>query len=67
MQTIIGLHDASLGRESNEKSGKAIIARQNAGTTSTFQFPDNLGRALEKMGRDCVEAIPRPATTKVYS
>lgn len=59
MQTIIGLHDASLGRESNEKSGKAIIARQNAGATSTFQFPDNLGRALEQMGRLIVEAVPQ--------
>ena len=59
MQTIIGLHDASLGRESNEKSGKAIIARQNAGTTSTFQFPDNLGRAIEQMGRLIVEAVPQ--------
>jgi hypothetical protein len=59
MQTIIGLHDASLGRESNEKSGKAIIARQNAGATSTFQFPDNLGRAMEQMGRLIVEAIPQ--------
>ncbi len=58
MQTIIGLHDASLGKESNEKSGKAIIARQNAGQTATFQFPDNLGRALEQMGRNAVEAIP---------
>ena len=59
MQTIIGLHDASLGRESNEKSGKAIIARQNAGATATFQFPDNLGRALEQMGRCIVEAVPK--------
>lgn len=59
MQTIIGLHDASLGRESNEKSGKAIIARQNAGATSTFQFPDNLGRAMEQMGRLIVEAVPQ--------
>lgn len=59
MQTIIGLHDASLGREGNEKSGKAIIARQNAGATSTFQFPDNLSRALEQCGRLIVEAIPK--------
>ena len=64
MQTIIGLHDASLGRESNEKSGKAIIARQNAGATATFQFPDNLGRALEQCGRLIVEAIPRLYDTK---
>ncbi len=59
MQTIIGLHDASLGRESNEKSGKAIVARQNAGATATFQFPDNLGRALEQCGRLIVEAVPK--------
>lgn len=59
MQTIIGLHDASLGRESNEKSGKAILARASAGVTSTFQFPDNLSRAMEQFGRLAVEAIPQ--------
>jgi hypothetical protein len=64
MQTIIGLHDASLGKESNEKSGKAILARQNQGSISTFQFPDNLGRALEQCGRCQVEAIPRIMDTK---
>jgi hypothetical protein len=64
MQSIIGLHDANLGRVSNEKSGKAIIARQNAGATSTFQFPDNLGRAIEQMGRLLVEAIPQIMDTQ---
>lgn len=59
MQTIIGLHDASLGRNGNEKSGKAINARQAQGNTSTFQFPDNLNRALGQMGRLIVEAVPR--------
>lgn len=59
MQTIIGLHDASLGRESNEKSGKAILARQNQGNTATFQFPDNLNRAIQQCGRCIVEAIPK--------
>ncbi len=59
MQTIIGLHEANLGAESNEKSGKAILARQAQGTISTFIFPDNLNRALESMGRCLVYAIPR--------
>lgn len=59
MQTIIGLHDASLGREGNEKSGKAILARQSQGSTSTYTFPDNLNRALESLGRCLVRAIPR--------
>jgi hypothetical protein len=64
MQTIIGLHDASLGRESNEKSGRAIERRQAQGLTSTFQFPDNLARALQYMGRCLVYAIPRVYDTR---
>lgn len=64
MQAIIGLHDASLGAESNEKSGKAILARQSQGSTSTYHFPDNLARAQEQMGRLMVEAIPKLYTTK---
>jgi hypothetical protein len=64
MQTMIGLHDASLGRESNEKSGRAIERRQAQGLTSTFQFPDNLGRAQEHMARVLIHAIPRIYDTR---
>ena len=64
MQTIIGLHEASLGAESNEKSGKAIKARQSQGATSTFQFPDNLRRAQEQCGRLMVEAFPQLMDTQ---
>lgn len=64
MQAIIGLHEASLGAESNEKSGKAIKARQSQGFTSTFQFPDNLNRAQEQCGRLMVEAIPKIMDTQ---
>jgi len=64
MQTIIGLHDASLGRDGNEKSGKAILARQNQGNTATFQFPDNLARAQMQCARLMVEAIPRIYDTR---
>ena len=59
IQSIIGLHDASLGRRSNEISGEAIKARQSQGNTSTYQFPDNLNRAIEQCGRLMVEAIPQ--------
>ena len=59
MQAIIGLHEANLGKESNEKSGKAILARQAQGSLATFIFPDNLNRALESMGRALVHAIPK--------
>lgn len=64
IQAIIGLHDASLGAESNEKSGKAVLARQRQGLTSTYHFPANLGRAIEAAGRVAVQAIPKIYTTE---
>ena len=60
MQSIIGLHEANLGKESSEqKSGRAVLARQAQGAVSTFTFPDNLARSMEHMGRLLVTAIPR--------
>jgi hypothetical protein len=52
------MHDASLGMKSNETSGKAIMARQREGDTSTFHFIDNLSRAIQHAGRILVDLIP---------
>jgi len=41
-----GIYPASLGQQSNEKSGKAIIARQKEGDVSTSNYADTFGRAL---------------------
>lgn len=41
-----GIYPASLGQQSNEKSGKAIIARQKEGDVSTSNYPDAFARAL---------------------
>jgi len=46
-----GIFPASLGQASNEKSGKAIMARQREGDVSTFHFMDNMARALRAGGR----------------
>jgi hypothetical protein len=59
MKSIMGLFDASLGAQSNETSGKAILARQREGDTSTFNFMDNRNRAVEHMGRIIVDLIPQ--------
>jgi hypothetical protein len=59
MQSIIGLHEASLGAQGNEKSGKAINARKEQGNTATYQFPDSLNQAMEQMCRLALEAIPK--------
>jgi hypothetical protein len=62
MKAIIGMYDAALGARSNETSGRAIIARQRESDVSTFNYVDNLSRAIRHAGRILVDLIP-----KVYS
>lgn len=62
MKSIMGLYDASMGARSNETSGVAITARQREGDVSTFNFTDNLSRAIRHAGRILCDLIP-----KVYS
>jgi hypothetical protein len=62
MKSIMGIYDASLGARSNETSGRAIIARQHEGDTSTFNFIDNLSRAIRHAGRVLVDMIPHVYT-----
>lgn len=57
--TTTGLYPASLGQQSNEKSGRAIIARQKEGDVSTFHFSDNLARALRFQGRVFNDLFPK--------
>jgi len=58
LKSIMGLFDASMGAQSNETSGRAIIARQREGDTSTFHFIDNLTRAIRHTGRILLDLIP---------
>jgi len=59
MKATTNLYDASLGKESNETSGKAILARQRKGETANFAYFDNLQRAINYCGRILVDLIPR--------
>jgi Phage P22-like portal protein len=63
MKAIMGLHDASLGARSNETSGRAIMARQREGDTSTFHYIDNLSRAIRHAGRIMIDLIPKVYAT----
>lgn len=64
MKSIMGLFDASLGAKSNETSGRAILARQREGDVSTFNFIDNLSRAIRHAGRVMVDLIPHVYNTE---
>ena len=59
IQGAIGMYAASLGAPSNERSGKAIMARQREGDTGTFHYHDNLNRAIRYLGRVLVDLIPK--------
>lgn len=59
MKSIMGIYDASLGARSNETSGKAILARQREGDISTFNYIDNLSRAIRHAGRILCDLIPK--------
>lgn len=59
LQETIGLHDASLGRRSNEVSGVAIDARRSQGDTSTFEFTDELAHSISRVGDILCDMIPR--------
>ena len=52
------IHDASLGAQGNEISGKAIMARQRQSDQGNFHFLDNFKRAYEHLGRVLLSMIP---------
>lgn len=54
-----GQYNASLGQQGNERSGKAIIARQHEGDVSTYHYGANLARAVRYSSRQIVDLIPK--------
>lgn len=56
---LSGIYPASLGQASNEKSGKAILARQREGDTATFHIHDNMTRGQRAGGRILADLIPK--------
>jgi hypothetical protein len=59
IQGALGMYNASLGEKSNEKSGRAIMARQREGDMANFHYHDNLARAIRHAGRILVDLIPK--------
>jgi len=58
MRDISNIHEASLGIQSNEVSGKAITARQRVGELGTVIYNDNLNMAIEEAGRVLCDLLP---------
>ena len=59
IKNTTGQYNASLGMASNERSGKAILARQRESDTGTYHYVDNLARAVRYVTRQLVDLIPK--------
>jgi hypothetical protein len=59
IKATTGIFDPSLGAQSNETSGRAILARQEQANTSNFHFDDNFQRAQRHAGRILIDLIPK--------
>lgn len=54
-----GIYRPSLGDQSNETSGKAILARDQMSDMSNYHFGDNLARAILHAGRILIDLLPK--------
>jgi hypothetical protein len=59
IKSTTGQYDASLGQVSNERSGRAILARQKESDNGTYHYVDNLARAVRYVTRQLVDLIPK--------
>jgi hypothetical protein len=59
IKSTTGQYDASLGMQGNERSAKAITAREKQGDVGTYHYVDNLARAIRHITRQLVDIIPK--------
>jgi len=59
IKSTTGQYNASLGMVSNERSGKAILARQREGDVGTYHYGDNLARGVRHIARQLIDLIPK--------
>ena len=59
IKATTGQYDSSLGQTSNERSGRAILARERQADTGTYHYVDNLARAVRYVTRQLVDMIPK--------
>ena len=58
LKSCIGLFNADVGAAGSEQTGAAITARQRPGDIGTFEFSENLARAVLYTGRILNSIIP---------
>jgi hypothetical protein len=58
IMSAMGIYNASLGDQGQEKSGRAITARQRQGSIGSYTFTDKFGSALTYSTKVVIDLIP---------
>ena len=58
IEATIGIYAANLGADSKEKSGRAIIAKQDEGRLGSNVYMHNLATAVRRVGKIITRAFP---------
>jgi hypothetical protein len=64
IKAVTGIFDASLGQAASEKSGRAIIARQQQGEIATFNYQDNMAKAIRRTWEILIDLVPKVYDTE---
>lgn len=64
MKASSGIFDASVGAQGNETSGRAIANRAAQGRIATFNFPDNMLKAVKRTYEILNDLIPKIYDTR---
>jgi hypothetical protein len=59
IKATTGQYDSSLGQVSNERSGKAILARERQTDRGTYHYVDNYARAVRYITRQIINLVPK--------
>lgn len=59
IKATTGIFDASLGAQSNETSGVAINMRESQGNRGTYEYTDNLYKAIRAAGKIFIDVLPK--------
>lgn len=64
MKAAMGIYDPNLGNQDGNESGRAILARQKMGDLGVYHFTEFRDKAIERVGKLLVEAIPKVYDTE---
>lgn len=64
LQSVVGQYNPSIGADAQEKSGRAIMARQQQADVGTYHYVDNLSRAIAYSTEQILDLIPKIYDTR---